>query len=252
MGNMKISAVILTKNEESTIKECIASVRWCDEVLVIDDDSTDATREVARKFGAIVYQQGLNNNFALQRNFGLKMAHGEWVLFLDSDERISTSLTFEIQGKIISTLDTYTGYMIKRQDSMWGKVLKHGETGNIALTRLAKRDAGEWKGRVHEKWDIKGSIGRLDNPIIHFPHLTITEFLKEINFYTDLRASELHEKKVKVSWWHILAYPKAKFFVNFILKQGFRDGIPGLMLAVFMSLHSFMVRGKLWLLYHSE
>lgn len=135
---------------------------------------------------------------------------------------------------------------------MWGKELRHGETGNIKLLRLAKKDTGRWEGKVHEEWKVKGEIGTLKNGIEHYPHKTIAEFLKEINYYTDLRSKELYEKRVKANFFSIIIYPKVKFFQNYILKLGILDGMEGLIFAILMSFHSFMVRGKLWLLWDKK
>ena len=97
---MLISAVILAKNEEKNIKDCIGSVKWCDEIVVIDDDSVDKTVEVSKKIGAIVYEHALENDFAAQRNFGLEKARGDWIFFIDADERVSANLAFEVDGPL--------------------------------------------------------------------------------------------------------------------------------------------------------
>ena len=128
----------------------------------------------------------------------------------------------------------------------------YGETGNIRLTRLVKKGSGKWIGKVHEIWTTKSKIGKLKNPLFHYPHQTIDKFLEEINFYTDLRSEELYEKKTHVYWWTITFYPKAKFILNYFLKRGFLDGLPGLVFAILMSFHSFLVRGKLWLLWYKK
>ncbi len=244
-----ISVVILTKNEEKNIEKCLENLSWCDETIVIDDDSEDKTVEIARKKGAKVYIHSLQNNFASQRNFGLEKAKGDWVLFIDADERISQALWYEIMAKTNAPFSPYAGYYIKRTDTMWGKQLRYGETGNIKLLRLAKKDAGKWEGTVHEVWKVKGKIDTLQNSLMHFPHQTIREFLQEINYYSDLRSLELRQKKIAVSWLTIVLYPKAKFVLNYIFKRGFLDGLPGLVFALIMSFHSFLVRGKLWLLW---
>jgi len=144
-------------------------------------------------------------------------------------------------------INNFSGFYMKRNDYMWGKQLKYGETGNIRLLRLAKKDAGLWQGMAHEKWQVKGAIGKLVNPISHYPHKDLAEFLVEINFYTDIRAKELKLKNARVSSLSILLYPIGKFLFNFFIKRGFMDGIRGLIFAITMSLHSFLVRGKLWL-----
>jgi len=247
-----ISVVILTKNEEKNITECLESVSWCDERIVIDDHSTDKTVDIVKKKGAKVFLHYSQNDFSDQRNYGLEKAKGDWVLFVDADERVSSALWYEIMQHTNESIEDYSGFYIKRQDTIWGKVLKHGEIGNVKLLRLAKKGSGIWKGPVHEEWDIKGKIGLLKNPLDHFPHQTISEFLREINFYTDLRAEELFKKKIKATWISILVYPKVKFILNFFLRGGFRDGLHGFVCAVLMSLHSFLVRSKLYLMWQKR
>lgn len=244
-----ISAVILTHNEEKNIGSCLETVKWCDEILVIDDESTDKTIGVANKHGAQVYSRPLNGNFADQRNFGLSKAQGDWVIFIDADERVSEALWFEIMQHTNSPNRENAGFYIKRKDTIWNRELKYGETGNIKLLKLAKKTAGFWEGSVHEKWKVKGSTEMLKNPLMHYPHINISKFLTEINFYTDLRSRELFDKKVKTSFLSIIVYPVGKFIQNFFFKQGFRDGVPGLLLALMMSFHSFLARAKLWLLW---
>jgi len=247
-----ISAVILTHNEEQNIADCLESVSWCEERIVIDDYSQDKTVAIAKKHGATVYQRHLANDFSSQRNFGLEKAHGEWVLFVDADERVSSALWYEIMAQTNTSLNNYAGFFLKRTDVMWGKALRYGEVGSVRLLRLAKKSAGQWEGTVHEVWRIKGKTAVLKNPLMHYPHPTVAKFLEEINYYSTLRAKELFEKKVFVSWWHIIAYPKMKFIVTYFFKLGLLDGLAGLVFALMMSFHSFLVRGKLWLLWQKE
>lgn len=244
--SIMVSVIILTKNEEKNIKACLETVQWSNEIIVIDDNSEDKTREIAEKIGAKVFTHALENDFAMQRNFGLSKATNEWVLFVDADERVPDTLATEVLYVTSQVLNDTVAYFVRRVDSMWGKKLLFGETGNIKLLRLAKKGSGEWSGSVHEVWKIKGMTAELKHSLLHYPHQTINEFLQEINFYTDIRAEELYKKKTPVFWWDILFYPIGKFIVNYVIKQGFRDGIPGLLSAIFMSLHSFLVRGKLW------
>lgn len=247
-----ISAVVLTKNEEKNIVDCLESLRFCDEIIVIDDNSEDRTKDIAEKHGAKVFTRSLNNNFSEQRNYGFRFAQGEWVLFVDADERISKDLVVEIVQIVSNSDNESNGFYIKRKDILFGKKLKYGEAGNISLLRLGKKDSGIWKGKVHETWNIKGKTEKLHNSIEHYPHETITEFLKEINFYTTLRAQELYEQGKKSNFFSVIFYPKAKFLRGFIVQQGFRDGIEGLIFAILMSFHSFLVRGKLWLLWNKK
>lgn len=248
-----ISAVILTKNEEKNIEACIKGLRWCDEILVIDDNSTDKTVAKAKALGARALVHDLKNDFSQQRNYGLEQAKGDWVFFVDADERVSESITFEITSSLHQKdTDFINGFSMRRIDTIWGKHLLHGENGNARLIRLGRKNAGKWVGDVHETWAVKGKIAQLKNPLLHYPHQSVAEFLTEINYYTTIRAQELYKKGVKAHVWDIILYPKAKFIVNFVFKRGFLDGIPGLVVAMLMSFHSYLVRGKLWLLWDKK
>lgn len=247
-----ISAIILTKNEEKNIAECLESLSWCDERIIIDDHSSDKTVDIAKKMGVKVFLRTLDGDFAAQRNFGLEKAEGDWILFIDADERVNSALWFEIMERTNNPLDAYDAYYLKRKDVIWGKELQYGEVGNLKLLRLGKKGAGLWEGRVHEQWKVKGNTFTLNNALMHYPHQTVGEFLKEINYYTDLRSSELYTRKVRVAWWAILLYPSGKFVINYFFKRGFLDGLPGLVFALLMSFHSFLVRSKLWLLWQKE
>ncbi len=241
-----ISAVVLTKNEEKNIVDCLESLSFCDEILVVDDNSSDRTCELAKRMNAKVLTHTLENNFSGQRNFALENVKNEWALFVDADERISKILAKEIDYAVAE--NKYDGFYMKRYDTMWGKTLKHGELLNLKLLRLGKLNKGRWEGKVHEKWIIEGKTATLKNFLNHYPHQNISSFLREINYYTDLKADELHKKGVVVKWYTILLYPKGKFLINYILKLGFLDGIEGFVFAIMMSFHSFLVRGKLWTL----
>lgn len=244
-----VTAIILAKNEETNIEDCIKSVTWCDEILVIDDNSTDKTSAKAKKLGAKVILHALENDFSKQRNFAIGEATKDWILFVDADERVPKELEAEIKKVLENTTDI-TGYYIKRHDYMWGKFLKYGETGDLYLLRLAKKNKGKWIGQVHESWASLGKVRELRFPLLHFPHATIGEFLFEINFYSTLRAQELKTQMIQAHWFDIILYPKVKFIQNYFLRLGFLDGTQGLILALMMSMHSFLVRGKLWLLWH--
>lgn len=243
-----ISAVVLTKDEEKNLQECLESIKWCDEILVIDDNSTDKTVEIAKKFGAKVFIHSLNNNFAQQRNFGLQKAKGEWVLFLDADERVTPELRAEISN-FQFPISNYDGFYLKRQDFWGGRLLKHGEQGQVRLLRLGKKGKGEWRREVHEVWEIKGETKELKNPILHYPHQTITEFLEHENQQSTIHAETLKKEGIKPSLFRIIANPLGKFIQNYIFRLGFLDGTPGIIVALMMSFHSFLARAKLYFLW---
>lgn len=245
-----ITAAVLTKNEEKNIEDCLEGLRWCDEILVIDDNSSDKTCEIARKTGAKVVKHPLNNDFSGQRNFALLMAKGEWVFFVDADERVSEKLANEIKAACKNDL-LANGYFLKRIDFFAGRWLKHGEIGSLRILRLGRKRCGMWKRSVDEKWEIRGITETLRNHLLHYPHPALSEFLQSINERSTMNAWELYRqgKKVNIFEW---SKPPAKFVVNFVFKLGFLDGLPGFVFAVLMSLHSFLVRGKLYLIWKKE
>lgn len=242
-----VSAVVLTKNEEKNIRECLETLKWCDEIVVVDDYSDDKTVEIAKKHEAKIFKRRLNNDFASQRNFGLSKAKGDWVLFIDADERVTEVLASEIKNQKSKSKRDVDGFFVRRVDLMWGKELKHGET-NVKLLRLAKKEVGKWRRRVHETWDIKGEVQTLANPLYHYPHKTLAEFLADIDRYSTIHAEENLKEGKRASLVKIILWPKLKFLQNYILKCGFLDGGAGFMSAMMMSLHSYLSWGKLWLL----
>lgn len=241
-----ISSVVLTHNDEQTIARTLSSLSWCDELIVIDDCSHDKTMEIVKQYNVLTFTKPLNGDFAAQRNFGLSKATNEWIFFVDSDEVVSEALQKEIQRVIKHP--NVSGYMVRRLDTMFGRVLKYGEAGNIRLLRLAKKGMGTWKRSVHETWNIQGEVGVLQNPLFHFPHPDVAQFLDEINNYSSLHAKVLYKEGIRSTFWQILMYPLIKFKINYILRLGFLDGMPGMIVAVMMSFHSFLARSKLYLL----
>lgn len=253
---MSISAIVLTKNEEKNIERCISSLSWCDEIVIIDDYSTDKTLEIIKNLKLRnkndsekikIYQNNLDDDFAVQRNFGLEKVTGDWILFVDADEEVSDELASEIKLITKNSKLQVKGFFIRRKDYFGGKWLRYGEVGNIKFMRFAQKNAGKWEGRVHEEWKVPGEVKELNSPILHYPHQTITDFLLDINRYTDIVVQCWKEKGTKMGFWEIILYPMGKFLQNYIVKQGFLDGTAGFIMAIFMSFHSFLARSKYWL-----
>lgn len=243
---MKISAVVLTKNEAKNIRACLKTLQFCDEIIVVDDHSQDQTRQIAKKMGAKIFTRMLEKDFSAQRNFGLKQARNEWVLFVDADERVSPGLAREITNyKFNITYDD--GFYVKRDDLFLGRWLRFGETAQVKLIRLARKRAGRWHRKVHEVWQIpSGSLGQLKNPLLHDPHPNLSAFLSQINDYTTLDAQAFDQAGKRFQLWQLFFYPLAKFFLNYCWRLGFLDGYPGLIMALMMSFHSLITRIKLW------
>ena len=236
---MILSAVVISK--KAVLDDRLTtSLNFADEVLVIFSD-TKSSAKPTKKFRYIFNKF---TNFADQRNFGLKMAKGDWVFFVDTDEIVSKQLAKEIIKTIPkSNLD---GYLVRRQDLVYHQILLHGESGDIKILRLAKRLVGKFSRDVHEKWLISAAIGELVNPLYHQKDHFISEFLDRICLYGPFDAYALAKENKPFSLFRIIVNPMAKFVLNYFFKKGLLDGLPGLFQAYLMSVQSLSVRVFQW------
>lgn len=243
---MKISAILLAKNEEEKIEKAVKSLSFCDEVLVIDDESTDKTKEYAQGAGATVFTHSKQNEFAGQRNWAMEKAHNEWVLFVDADEVVSDELKIELKN--IDVPKHITALAIPRRDYFWGQEMKYGETRKArtsGIVRLVKKGSGVWTGAVHETFISSGSVGKLNGFLNHYSHNSLSEFIADINVYSTIRANELATSGKKGSVVELLFLPFGKFIYTYFILGGFLDGAAGFVYSFVMSFHSFLVRAKL-------
>jgi glycosyltransferase involved in cell wall biosynthesis len=241
-----ITGVIIAKNEENNLRECISSLSFCSKLLVIDNNSTDKTSKIAKSCNADVVRCSKQDDFSYLRNFALSRIHTPWTLFVDADEKVTPELGQEIVS--VATSTDKKGFYIKRDDYMWGQKLHYGDVRSVKLLRFGRTKSGVWTGKVHETWSIKGDVGQLRNSLKHYPHPTLVSFLQSLNHYSTIRAEELQSQGIKSGIASIIGYPILKFIHLWILKLGFIDGVPGLVHSMSMSFYSFMVRSKLYLL----
>jgi len=253
---MKITAVILTKNEEKNIERCLKSINFCDQIIIIDDYSKDKTVKIVHQVGVgrnrpvyKIYEKKLNNDFANQRNFGLEKTTNDWVLFIDADEVMSEELKKEIVSLFHGSIVKENAFYLRRRDYFWEQELRFGEirkARNRGIVRLVKKNSGQWMGTVHEVFHTANKVGQLNDYLNHYPHPTLKEFIKDINYYSSIRAEELFNRGVKTNIFEIIFFPFGKFIYNYFLNLGFLDGPAGFTYAFMMSFHSFLVRSKLY------
>lgn len=249
-----ITILLITKNESENIGKLWGWVGECskiNQIVVVDDFSSDNTVNQIKKLKnknlqIDVLKRRLNGDFSSQRQFALSKSINDWILWLDADECPSPELLNFIDQTLLTPGYVYS---FPRQDSFLGQILKHGETANQRFTRLFHRQHGRFFGKVHEIWQNNQKESASNAAILHYPHPTIKSLLKRINFYTDIRSVELYQKNTKVNFIGIIAYPLAKFIQNYFLRLGFLDSTAGIIIAISMSLHSFLVRAKLWQLW---
>lgn len=240
-----ITGIIIARDEEKIIIRALQSLKFCTEMIVVDNNSSDNTAKVAEKAGAQVFDNKVHNNFARLRNDAMKHASHEWILFLDADEIISDDLRIHIKHELQNP--QFSSYYLRRRDHFWGRILEHGEVATVyerGIIRLMKKGSGAWEGQIHEEWNSKDEIGEIDGFIEHVPHPDITSFLDSVNHYSSIRAHELMKSHVRVRPFQLVVYPVGKFFYTYIIKGGWRDGAHGFVYSLMMSFHSFLVRAK--------
>lgn len=247
---MKISVIINAKNEESFIKDCLESVKWADEIILsLSQDSIDRTGEIAKDFGAkIIKQTPREMDYAAWHNQGMREAKGDWLFWVDADERVTPLLKEEIKSSIISHQSSISAFTIPRRNFLLGKELKHGGWFPDYQVRLFKKNKLRgWVGRLHERPEVDGRLGKLQNSMIHLQPDTIEPALEKSIKWSDIEARLLFEANhPKVTWWRILRMGATTLFDRLINKQGFRDGTEGWIESIYQAFHTMIVYIKLW------
>lgn len=236
---MLLSAVLIACNEEKRIQACLDTLQFADEVIVIDSGSHDRTPEIARKAGARVFTR-LLDNFSAQRNYAMSLAEGQWVIFIDADERITLELRVLIE-KTIRDPAACDGYTILRINHILGGPMLHGANSEDHPLRLVKKGKGEWQGLVHEKLVVNGTVGALTRELQHVTTQSLEEYFAKFNLYTTLDAREMLRKGQKVpGWLTILFRPWAEFVYYYFIRRGFLDGSRGFVFQVLSSFYLFV------------
>lgn len=247
----KLSVVILAKNEGKFIAACINSVKnFADEILIVDDFSTDDTAEISKNLGARVIQRALNGNWAEQKNFAIEQAKFDWIFFLDADERVTPELAEEIK-KILATDDKNFAWRCARLSYFWGKPLKHGGWFPDYVTRLLPKAGTSVKGVVHEKICHNLTEKDFDSKkyLVHYPYRDWEHYFNKFNVYTTLTAKKMYEAGKRANLADIIFHPFWAAFRMYFLRGGFLDGEIGFILAGF---HYFYTMAKYVKLYYIE
>ncbi len=240
---MALSTIIITKNEEKNIEECIKSVKFSSQIIVVDNNSTDRTVDLAKKQGAQVIS-GNYSDFSKQREAGMKIATKDWILYLDADERIEEDLRREIEATI-SLKEAQDVYRIKRKNFYFGK---HEWYYYAKIERLFRKDALKgWHGQIHESPVFRGSVGQLKGFITHFTHTDLTSMLAKTIKWSDTEAKiRVDAKHPKMTWWRFPRVMITSFFSYYIKQKGYKAGTAGLVESLFQSYSTFITYAKLW------
>lgn len=239
-----LSVVILTRNEEEMIEGCIKSVQMLQprEIIVIDDDSTDATVSQAKKMYAKVFVHK-KKNFAEARNFGAEKATSEWLLYIDADERLSEELSHEIQ-EVISTKQNFVAYKIPRINYYLGKRWPKVEK----LERLFhKTSLKKWYGAVHESPEVEGNIDHITNGLVHYTHRSLTDMVENTLVWSKIEAQlRFDAHHPPITWWRMPRVMIPTFFDYYIRQGGWRVGTVGLIESIYQAFSIFITYARLW------
>lgn len=240
---MKISATIITLNEERNLPRAIESLRCADEIVVVDNGSIDRTVEIAHKFGARVIETEWRG-YAAQKNFAAEQAAHPWILSLDADEALSESLEADI-WLLKKNGPRYDAYTMPRMAQYLGKWILHSGWYPDRKIRLYHREKARWVGEyVHESVVAEGTVGDLDSALLHYTCSSISEHLKTMDRYTTLAAEELVARGKRISTWRLLADPPWTFFRTYFLQRGFLDGQEGMAIAYMAGMYNFLKYAK--------
>jgi glycosyltransferase involved in cell wall biosynthesis len=243
-----VSVVVLTKNEEKDIKECLESVKWASEIVIVDDCSTDATVQVCRHYTDKIFQRKMLH-FSDQREFGLRQASFPWVLTLDADQVVTPGLREEIQG-VLQQGTEYDGFMIYKITSYLGRWMRHCGW-RVKVLVLSRKDKTSYDGKaVHENAIVQGKIGELENEILHKNYESLSEHFTRMDLYTSYDAEDLWKKGVRLNYFNYPVYfffkPLYIFFRKYIMQRGFQEGVRGFFISVVTAFVVFMNYAKLW------
>lgn len=240
---MKITATIITLNEERNIARAIESLRSTDEILIVDSGSADRTVELAQKLGARVIEAAWPG-YAAQKNWAAEQAANDWILSLDADEALSEALEAEIWN-LKKSGPRYDAYTMPRLARYLGRWILHSGWYPDRKVRLYHRARATWVGDfVHESVVVDGRVGHLESNILHFTCDSISEHIKTMDRYTTLAAQEIAARKLPVPLTRLIAAPAWAFLKTYFLQRGFLDGLEGLTIAYMAAFYTFLKYSK--------
>jgi glycosyltransferase involved in cell wall biosynthesis len=254
VAKVPVSAYLITFNNARTLEKALESLSWVDEIVVVDSFSTDATPEIARKY-ANRFEQRKWPGFRDQYQYASTRCTHDWVLFLDADEEVSQELATEIQEELArnaarSAPDRVAGYNGHRRTWYLGRWILHGGWVPDFEIRVYDRRQGAWKGDLHAKVHVDGPVRDLHGFLYHYTYADVSEQLQTIDRYSTTAAEDMLRNGKRFSFFHMLGNPAFRFVRDYVLKRGFLDGFPGLVVALNTAFYVLAKYAKLWELQH--
>lgn len=248
-----ISVVISAYNEEKKIEKCLQSAGFADEIIFVDNSSTDKTLEIAKKYTSKIFKRENNPMLNINKNFGISKASSDWILYLDADEEITSELQKEI--KSITQGDSQAdGYKISRKNIIFGKWIEHAGWYPDYQLRFFRNGKVKFpEGHVHEELTMEGKMGELKNPLVHNNFENVSQFLhKHFITYAPNEAEQLIKKGYVFNWQDAIRFPVSEFLSRFFARKGYKDGFHGLILSMLMSFYRFIIFTLIWEKYGFE
>jgi len=246
---LKISVYMITRNNERTLEKALASVTWADEIVVVDSFSTDKTLEICRRFTDRVIQRPWPG-FREQYQHAADLTTHPWVMFIDADEEISQELADEIQRVVKEGEKSFDGFIIYRRTYYLGRWIRHGAWYPDYEIRLYRREKGRWEGGLHAKIVVDGNVSSLKHEILHYTYRDISDQIRTLDLYSRIEAEDMLKAGERFHLFKLLFRPPFRLLKEYLLKQGFRDGIPGVVIIVVTMFYVFIKHAKLWELTH--
>lgn len=246
--NKSVSVVISTFNSEEKIEDCLKSVSWASEIIVVDGTSSDKTLDIVKKYTSNIFVRPNHKMLNINKNFGFSKAIGNWILCLDTDERVTPELKEEIENLKFKIEDSVNGYWMPRKNIIFGKWMEHTGWYPDLQLRLFKRGKGKFpEEHVHEMVKVQGEIGQLNEHILHYNYDSIFQFIQKLGvIYGPNEAEQLIKKGYSFDWRDAIRFPVKEFLSRFLAREGYKDGFHGLMLSLLMAFYHLIVFSYIW------
>jgi glycosyltransferase involved in cell wall biosynthesis len=243
---LPVTAFVVTFNEARNIADCLGSVSWCDEIVVVDSGSADDTVALARRFTDRVVVKPWEGHVK-QRGYAMSLARNDWVFLIDADERVTPELRASIAAVLASPRDGVAGYRVARRTYHLGRWIAHGGWYPDRKLRLFRKSAGRITGQdPHERVEVDGGTADLEGDLLHYTYRNLSHQLRTIDFFSDVEAENFRKAGARPRLWRMLLHPPLKFLETYVVKRGFLDGMPGFIISAATAFYVFMKYAKLW------
>jgi glycosyltransferase involved in cell wall biosynthesis len=245
IGKIPVSVYVLTFNNRRTIEQCLRSVAWAEELVIVDSFSTDGTYEICQRYTGRTFQRKWTGHRD-QYQYAADLTTQGWIMFVDADEEIPPELAKEIREVLKGGAEGIDAFFVYRRTYYLGRWIRYGGWYPDGEIRLYRREKGRWEGGLHAKLFVNGEVKSLKNQYLHYTYRNISDQIQTIDKYSQIAAEDMAREGKRFSLFKLLFHPPFRCFKEYILKAGFRDGFPGLVIIVSTMYYVFIKHAKLW------